>query len=70
MNSGLLGWLEEVLSRLPLAWLSVGGATGMWWVGPWDGMCRRRGGPPFLPWSWSGLMEGEGPGKVTPEVAV
>ena len=24
----------------------------------------------ILPWSWSGLMEGEGPGKVTPEVVV
>ena len=39
------------LARLPLAWLSVGAATGMWWVGPWDGRCGRRGGPPFLPWS-------------------
>ena len=45
------GWLEEVLARLPLAWLSVGAATGMWWVGPWDGRCRSRGGLPFLPWS-------------------
>ena len=46
-----VGWLEEVLARLPLAWLSVGAATGMWWVGRWDGRCRRHGGPPFLPWS-------------------
>ena len=44
----LLGWLEEVVSRLPLAWLSVCAATGMWWVGPWEGRCRRRGGPPFF----------------------
>ena len=32
--------------------------------GPWAEGCRRRGGPPFLPWSESGLVEGEGPGQV------
>ena len=56
----LPGWLEEVVSRLPLAWLSVCAATGMWWVGPWDGRCRRRGGPPFF----LGLGVAEWKGRV------
>ena len=34
--------------------------------GPWAEGCRRRGGPLFLPWSESGLAEGEGPGQVKP----
>ena len=45
-------------------WLSEGAATGMWWVGPWDGRCRCRGWSSFsslvLKWpdgrggSWTG----------------